>query len=322
MANEAGLGTLKKTAMFKRLAQAEKLLQRLFLHTLKFSADACRDWNGLKVVAVDATCLSGPGATGTDQRLHTVYDLSKGLPRSVEITDVHGGETMVRHTSFGAGDLVLSDAGYGYNKSFLWALKSGASVLMRFNFQTVTLLDEDRNRIWADEINELMPETGSLDLAVYLPGWDRPLRAVGSRNPEGIPVWLLTDLSEQVLPTPEVRELYRLRWQVELYFKRLKSLVDLDELKTRDGPTARPWIWAKLTLASLAVLMAHERFSPSGYPERETKAESLGTTRLRDMPRMDSDPHSRPKPKERTAKGEGQATKTRKNAKTALPLEG
>jgi hypothetical protein len=71
-------------------------------------------------------------------------------------------------------------------------------------------------------------------------------------------------LTSEELSVEEARSLYSARWQIELFFKRLKSLLDLDELPTRDGPTARPWIWAKLVLAALAVVMTDERFSPWG----------------------------------------------------------
>jgi hypothetical protein len=252
LAHDAGLATMSAPALFKRLAKSEKLLSTLFSHTLRFSVDVGERWGKWRLLAVDATALSGPGATGTDQRLHTVYDLNKGLPTFVEITDSSGGEALWR-----------------YNNSFLWALKAGSSMLVRFNFQTVKLYDEQGERIWADTINATLPDSGTVEVHVTLPDWATPLRAIGSRNPKGEPVWLLTDLSEEELPTSQVRELYRKRWQVELYFKRLKSLIDLDELPTRDGPTARPWIWAKLLLASLAVLIAHERFSPWGSPGEE-----------------------------------------------------
>ena len=145
----------------------------------------------------------------------------------MEITDLRGGESLCRHAFFAKGDLLLSDAGYGYNKSFLWALNAGAGILIRFNFQTVTLTDESGNRLTAEEVNGKVPEQDALDLVVRLPGWDKPLRAVGSRNDEGRPVWLLTDLSKKELPTYKVRQLYRRRWQIELFFKRMKSLLDL-----------------------------------------------------------------------------------------------
>jgi len=60
-------------------------------------------------------------------------------------------------------------------------------------------------------------------------------------------VWLITDLSRDELPTDSARELYSQRWQIELYFKRLKSILDLDELPTRDGPSTRPGFGKTLT---------------------------------------------------------------------------
>ena len=285
-ARDLGLSAMNKTAYLKRVCISEKFLRAMFLQTLSFGVDAEPKWAGLRLVAVDATCLSGPGAKTTDQKLHTVYDLCRGAPISVEITDRFGGEALWKHTCFGEGDLVLADAGYGYNKSFRHALQAGAKFLIRFNFATVTLFDELGSRILAEEANPQIPEEGAIERIVFMEDWQAPLRAVGCRNDLGEPVWLLTSLNRKQLPTNRVRELYRRRWQVELYFKRLKSILDLDELPTRDGPTARPWIWTKLILASLAALMAYERFSPWEPPSQEIKeslqSQPLESSRLRD----------------------------------------
>jgi len=262
MACEIGLAKMNTTALFKRLVRSEPFLKAMFCETLNHAMDVSERWGKYRLLAVDATVLCGPGATGTDQRLHTVYDLSKGLPLSVELTGPKGGEALWRHCSFGHGDLLLCDSGYGYNNSFRWALDLGASFLIRFNFATVTLYDEQDRRILAQEADAMIPVTGTTEVSVRMPEWPNPLRAVGGRNLEGEPRWILTNLSAAEVPHQEVRQLYRKRWQVELFFKRLKSLLDSDQLPTRDGPTARPWIWAKLLLASLAVLIGHERFSP------------------------------------------------------------
>jgi hypothetical protein len=302
MAAQAGLARMNATAMFNRLCGSEALLRTLYNHSLKHAVDTQERWGNLRLLAVDATVLCGPGAKGTDQRLHTVYDLSKGLALSVDLTGPEGGEALWRHQSFGFGDLVLGDSGYGYNRSFHWALRAGARILIRFNFQSVKLYDEQGERIWAPAANAAVPESGTVELRVEMANWPSPLRAVGSRNPKGEPVWLLTDLSQDELPTSQVRELYRKRWQVELYFKRLKSLLDLDELPTRDGPSARPWIWAKLILASLAVLLAHERFSPWGHPCDQM--EPMEGIRLR-RPGLGTSPaHARPAKKTRAAQGQ------------------
>ena len=44
---------------------------------------------------------------------------------------------------------------------------------------------------------------------------------------------------------------YRLRWQIELAFKRLKSLLHIDQLPTRTERASRSWLYAHLILALL-----------------------------------------------------------------------
>ncbi|NOZ87278.1 MAG: transposase [Deltaproteobacteria bacterium] len=66
----------------------------------------------------------------------------------------------------------------------------------------------------------------------------------------------------------EVLDLYRFRWQVELAFKRLKSLLHIDELPAKDHSLTRTFIYAKL-LAALLLEDLSDRFlvfSPWGYP--------------------------------------------------------
>lgn len=309
MAGEAGLAKMNSTALFNRLCRSEKLLEALFHSSLKHAVDSGERWAGLRVLAVDSTVLCGPGSKGVDQRLHTVYDLSKGVPLSVELTGPRLGEHLKLHRSFGAGDLILGDRGYGHNTNFHYALSSGARILIRFNFQTVTLFDETGQRIWHGQANAKVPETGTVELPVSMKEWPSRLRAVGCRNPEGEVVWLLTDLSTEELPTGQVRELYRKRWQVELYFKRLKSLLDIDELPTRDGPSARAWIWAKLALSSLAVLMAHERFSPCGMPCQENPVKQMEDLRLRRVGAIPSAARTRPPSKPKQTKRKEKQTK-------------
>lgn len=79
-------------------------------------------------------------------------------------------------------------------------------------------------------------------------------------------VFVFTTLDESV-SAEQVLQTYRLRWQIELEFKRLKSLIQLGHLKKHDDQAARSWLQGKLLVSILvARLIAHaERVSPWGY---------------------------------------------------------
>ena len=60
---------------------------------------------------------------------------------------------------------------------------------------------------------------------------------------------LATSLSENAYPASEILALYRLRWQIELAFKRLKTLLRIDCLPAKTDKGGRSWIYAHLILA-------------------------------------------------------------------------
>ena len=62
---------------------------------------------------------------------------------------------------------------------------------------------------------------------------------------------LATSLPMTGYTAKDVLAVYRLRWQIELAFERLKSLLHIDKLPTRTEPTSRSWLYAPLILALL-----------------------------------------------------------------------
>jgi hypothetical protein len=60
----------------------------------------------------------------------------------------------------------------------------------------------------------------------------------------------------------DIMELYRYRWQIELAFKRLKSLLQLGHLKKTDPEGAKAWLQGKLFVAALIEMLiaVGERF--------------------------------------------------------------
>ena len=68
------------------------------------------------------------------------------------------------------------------------------------------------------------------------------------------------------IPANEICAVYRLRWQIELAFKRLKSLIRIDRLPTRTEAGSLSWLYPHLILALLTDDICQEilESSPSG----------------------------------------------------------
>ena len=80
---------------------------------------------------------------------------------------------------------------------------------------------------------------------------------------------LITSLPREAFPIERLGALYRLRWQVELAFKRMKSLLRIDRLPAKSDALASAWLHAHLLFALLVEASADETgdFPPETQPE-------------------------------------------------------
>jgi hypothetical protein len=208
------------------------------------------------------------------------------------LTDDSGGEKLARY-QLEKGELVLGDRAYGTARGVYTVRQAEAHVVVRFNPANLRTCDDQRRRIYLEEREAEVPATGAVEFNIILPvppkptkshkTWDSskavawiPVRAVASRTRNGEVIWILTTLTIAELPALAVMGLYRLRWQIELFFKRLKSLLHMDTLPSREGPTAKSWVLARLIAAALAQQLVQPSgpLSPWGYQLRELRAES------------------------------------------------
>ena len=81
-------------------------------------------------------------------------------------------------------------------------------------------------------------------------------------------MFVITSVNRNVLSAVEILSLYRMRWQVELAFKRLKSILGLGHLPKTDPESAKAWLYGKMVVALLtnAIVEMGRSFSPWGYP--------------------------------------------------------
>lgn len=271
--------------LFYRLREAERWLERVLAQTLQ--DEVRKGPSGLALRIVDATVITGPGSTGTDWRAHAIIDPATGCIRSVELTDMHAGEGYGRHT-IQPGEVVLGDRAYGTARGIHAVRQADAHVVARVNPHALRVCGEDRRRFFLVDRAGEVPKVGGRELSVLIPvppegasgGWSLskavawvPARVVAGRTRDGDLIWLLTTLPSREVSAIRVMELYRLRWQIELLFKRLKSLLHLNSLPTRHGPTAKSWMLARFLAAALAQKLVQPAgpFSPWGYELREER---------------------------------------------------
>ena len=67
----------------------------------------------------------------------------------------------------------------------------------------------------------------------------------------------------------QILALYRLRWQVELCFKRLKSIIGLEQLRAKDPQLARTYLMGKLLTALFVDGLAHRWLGFSPWDSRD-----------------------------------------------------
>jgi hypothetical protein len=83
-----------------------------------------------------------------------------------------------------------------------------------------------------------------------------PTRLVIVPGPEGAQRPYLTNLAPDQWKGPALRELYRLRWQIELVFKELKQNLNLETLPSADRHAVQIFVWASLIALALSRCVA------------------------------------------------------------------
>jgi hypothetical protein len=270
--------------LFYRLREAESWLEQVLGRVL--AEQVAQAAGGWPIRVVDATVINGPGKKPVQWRAHVQIDPATGGFRAVELTDDSGGEKLGRHR-FRAGEIVLGDRAYAMARGIHAVRQAEAHVIARFNPETLRTYDEHRKRIYLVEKESEIPTLGEVDYRIMIPvppkptkshkvwklekamAWV-PARAIAARTRTGEVIWIVTTLDISAVPAVAVMGLYRLRWQIELLFKRLKSLLHLDTLPSREGPTAKSWMLARLIAAALAQRLVQPSgpLSPWGYELR------------------------------------------------------
>lgn len=278
-ATEAGIADLCDVSLLDRLRNAGGFFADVLDHVLadRRGDPNCEGRVGLSLV--DGSTVSLPGSAGSDWRLHARYETAVGRFTDLVITEARTAEALCC-VAVRPGDVVVHDRGYARVRNFVHARAQGADFLTRIGWCSVRLFDLAGQSF--DLLAEL-PDGGEPvaehqvrighardGIAARLIIARKPpeaierqharLRRRASRNGQKTDprtlrtagfMMLLTSLPGERANAAEVVRLYRMRWQIELAFKRLKSLGGFAALRARDPRLARSWLLAHLIAAVL-----------------------------------------------------------------------
>jgi len=105
---------------------------------------------------------------------------------------------------------------------------------------------------------KLKNKNSTLDLTVCWPGYDFEFRVIAFWYKKKKRIgYLVTNLPRETVPASDVVELYRLRWQIELLFKELKSYCNLKKFSTENKNIVTTLIYASFITVLLKRLIAY-----------------------------------------------------------------
>jgi hypothetical protein len=300
-------------SLSERLQQMTPWLSYL-LGQLLADRQAAFPWGKpLHLRLLDATTIPRPGATQPDWRLHLGLNLQTGLIDHLSATGDNIGERLADFP-VDAGDVVIADRGYA-TRAGIHALQArDAWVLVRMNWQNLPLQHPDGAAFdLLATLETLAPGTqGSWDVstaptntltavrgrlvvqalpeAVAADARRRVRKAAKGKTPSAATlmaagfVLVFTTVPAELLSPAEILALYRMRWQVEITFKRSKSALELAAIRAKTDQLCYAVILAKCILLLLVENFARAVgfFFPPGEVARPDESVSIVSGSLSD----------------------------------------
>jgi|SRR5215204_57725 len=282
-ASAMGLADLSNVALLQRLRRCGDWLGALVGHVLTGVApEASR---GRLIRLIDATAVPQAAPTARRRnglwRIHSAFDLPAERFGFFALSDQHGGERLDR-IPVEKGEIRIADRVYLQPKRIAAVIAAGGEIVVRAGWKSAHWLDGEGNRFDLIAALRAAAEPGLIDRPIWLRRTTQPaigLRLVAvkkaahaaeaarrkarrqaqqgghqiDQNTLAAADWviLVTSLSPAEFPTADILALYRLRWRIELAFKRLKSLVGLSAPPGSDARLARAWVLAHLLMILL-----------------------------------------------------------------------
>lgn len=279
------IADISNPALLYRLQNSVDWLQSLVSKAL--TSGAPKRAEGRLIRIIDGTTVPKAGTAAKKNnglwRIHAAFELPSERFSGFELTDEKGGERLDRIPAV-KGEIRIADRAFMQADRIAPILDAGADIVVRAGWRNARWLDEDGKPF--DIIGALQSrgakQRGFIDQPIWIgrkQGTPLALRLVVKRkSPEATEAarvqarreaqrgrhqvtdetliaaeWMIvvTSLNIKTFSTKDILDLYRLRWRIELAFKRLKSLIGLGGPPGKDPRSAKAWILAHLLMSLL-----------------------------------------------------------------------
>jgi hypothetical protein len=295
-----GEAAMSKVAVFKRMRASAAWLQWMSANICRKGGLIAAKPQWLKkknVNIVDGTEDVKCGVRRQCHMLHYSVDLFTLEAREFLLTDRKTGEKLANFKQFGKKDIVMGDRIYGTLPGIKYLHQRKAGYVIRIKSRGFTIFDSKNRKI--DLLKRLSRlkarKIADITAKIIIDGRYEPIRicalrknrdseraglkrltkenqrkkggrAVSELQKENNKyIMVATSVGKEEASAVQVMELYRMRWQIELAFKRLKSLFQYNDLPATNGESVKAWFYGKLLLAALCEALVNTgRFSPSG----------------------------------------------------------
>jgi hypothetical protein len=249
----------------------------------------------------DATNVKEPGKTGSLWRIHYSVQLPSLTCDFFRLTATEGkgtGESFFQY-SIKKGDYIIADRGYSTASGIHHVVSKKAYVMVRVNTQSLPILNLTGQQFPLLDKVKAIKKAGTVSAwTVLIPG--RSGATVQGRicvirksneaikmaqekltknaqkkghsiKPETLEyakyVIVFTNYPEDSFSSFQVLDWYRARWQVELIFKKFKSIAQLGHLPKHSDDSSKAWLYGKLFVALLTnkLIEYASSISPWGY---------------------------------------------------------
>lgn len=298
-AKQGNIAAISDVALLKRLRASGEWFRWMTVGVMEQWVEkqpAAIFGKGFQIRVIDGSTIQEPGATGSTWRIHYSIGLPSLQCDEVYVTSPKIGESFKQFTVH-PGDLFLGDRNFGRKPDIRHVVQGEGQVLVRINLTNLPLVDKNGVSFHLLDHLRTLKKTELGDWDVWVPYEDVFLagrvcalkkskeaaekarsKAFQENSKKGHTVkpetleaaeytFVFTTLN-RTFSAGTALEMYRGRWQIEIAFKRLKSIIGLGHLRKSDVEGAKAWLHGKLLVAFLmeALIAAGERFFPWGYP--------------------------------------------------------